>query len=36
MTEHKCVMCDTLISLFRVFCSKDCEIRFFKKYPEEE
>jgi len=33
--KHKCIMCNEQISIYRGFCSKDCEEKFFKKYPEE-
>lgn len=34
--KHTCILdgCNKEISLFRNFCSKECERAFFKKYPE--
>lgn len=34
--KHKCIMCEVQISLFRAFCSKDCEEKFFRNYPDEK
>jgi len=35
MEKHKCCNCDAQISLYRAFCSKDCEEAFSKKYLKE-
>lgn len=32
--RHKCIGCGQIISIYRAFCSKDCEEVFFKKHPE--
>ena len=35
--KYKCILdeCNNQRSIYRVFCSKDCEEKFFKKYPSE-
>lgn len=34
--RHKCTLdeCNNECSIFREFCSKECKLKFFEKYPQ--